>query len=684
MSDFIYFNRELSWLSFNHRVLQEAMDPDVPLYEQIKFMAIFSSNLDEFFRVRVAALRNLLELKKKTRKKLEFDPALLLDQIQKTVFNQQEQLGIINRDILEKLAKQNIFIITDTELSADQKVFAHEYFVTNIIPYVQPILLVKKKVAPFLQNKALYLAVKLLSKSQKGAGRSKYALVEIPTKQSSRFIKIPSTGDTRYVILIDDIIRFNLPSIFPGYEIESSYSIKLTRDAQMYLDDEFSGDLLEKIKKGLSKRSTGVPSRFLYDQNMPEDFLKFLTESLNLNKEDLVAGGRFHNFNDFFSFPAINQTGHLYEPMPPLPSGIFDSNPDMFSIISRRDIMVYFPYQSYDYVTQFLSRAANDPNVTAISITLYRVAPDSEIVKNLIHAAKRSIKVTAFVEVKARFDEEMNIKWAEEMENAGIQVLYSFPGLKVHSKICLISRNESDGPRNYCYISTGNFNEKTARIYCDFGFFSADKRLTSEISSLFKYLNRNPDPIAFSHLLVAPFNMRKRFYQLIKNEILNAESGKKAEIIIKLNSLQDKKIIRRLYEASNAGVKIRIIARGICCLIPGVKDMSENIEVISIIDRFLEHARVYIFHNGGDELYFTGSADWMQRNLSSRIEVVFPVYDMSLRQEIRDIIDFQLNDNVKARIIDKDQSNPYREDPREKKIRSQMDTYAYIKGRTET
>ena len=688
------FNRELSWLSFNYRVLQEAKDPSVPLFERIKFLAIYSSNLDEFFRVRVASLRSLLRLKKKSQKELDFNPKVLLKNIHKVVHKQQEEFGKIYREqIIPELNRNNIFIVNDETLLPAHKDYLKELFYDQIKPLIQPVIL-DKRISTFLQNKAIYLAVKLQLKKENPINsekrRFKYAIVEIPSDKLSRFILLPSEENKQYIIFLDDVIRIFLPEIFPGYNVASVHSIKLTRDAELYIDDEFNGNLLEKIKKSLSKRKIGVPSRFLYDNKMPKDFLKSLRKTIGLNKDDLIPGGRYHNYNDFFSFPDSSVNGLSYEPMLPLPSQKVESSNFVFEAIDSGDIILHYPYQKYDYIIKLLNEAVNDNFVKSIYITLYRVASGSFVIKALTNAVQKGKKVVAFIEVKARFDEESNFSCAEELLKAGVKVFYSFPGLKVHSKICLIRRKENETSEYYAYLATGNFNEKTAKVYADLGLFTKDERITSEVKNVFNILTKrnekeNPAHLSnqFENLLVAPFNLRESFEQLILNEIMNAQEGKKAYIILKLNSLEDKKIIRRLYDTSNAGVKITIIVRGICCLIPGVKGLSENIKIISIIDRYLEHARVFIFHSGGEEKYFISSADLMTRNLSRRIEVCFPVYNNEIKKEIREIINIQLKDGTKARIINKSQNNPYRKLKSKKKIRAQYEIYDYLFGKNQ-
>ena len=681
-----FFDRELSWLSFNYRVLQEAKDKTVPPLERLKFLAIYSSNLDEFFRVRVASLKSLLSLKSKSQKKLQFDPTKLLDNIKDTVCEHQEEFGEIYRNqVLPELEKQNIFLIDENNIQDGHKEFLESFYYDKVVPYIQPVLLDKKKISTFLHNKSIYLAVRLTVKSKTGNKtssrvRSKYALVEIPSETLGRFVSLPQINEKKYVIFLDDVIRLFLPDVFPGYNIESCYSVKLTRDAELYIEDEFSGNLLQKIQKGLSKRATGIPSRFLYDKKMPKPFLRFLSEALNLKRDDLIEGGKYHNFNDFFSFPSFNLKELENEPMPPIVCKELKPDSSIFDAISKKDILLSFPYQSYGYVLQFLEEAANDTLVKSLRITLYRVASESLVVRSLIKAAQNGKNVTVFVELKARFDEVSNFSSAETLENAGINVLYSFPGLKVHSKLCIVERIEKGKMQFYSYFGTGNFNEKTARIYCDLALLTENQEMANDALKVFEFLIHKKGKYSFNSLLVAPFNMRKSFIQLIDNEIKNAANNKSASITIKSNSLEDSKMIKKLYQASQAGVKIRIIVRGICCLIPGVEGMSENISVISIVDRFLEHSRIYVFSNSGEELVFVASADWMKRNLSRRVEVAFPIFDKNIKSQLIKQLELQWNDNSKARRIDASQKNEYNTHHKKELNRSQYKIYDFIKS----
>ncbi|MCB0281085.1 MAG: polyphosphate kinase 1 [Calditrichaeota bacterium] len=667
------FDRELSWLSFNNRVLQECIDPHVPLYEKIKFMAIFSSNLDEFFRVRVASLRNLLNLKKD--KKLKFTPKQLLKDIHNKVSADQQLLGkILKEIILPQLQDRNIFLINDSELNENQLLYAEQYFNNQILPFIKPLKLIGGDDSLFLQNKTLYLLAETKSPTD-----SELYLVEIPVRHTGRFILLPPDGKKKYVIFVDDILRLFIQKLFQTRKVTFCYSIKLTRDAEMYIDDEFSGNLLEKIKEGINRRKKGIPSRFLYDESMPSGILKKARTILELHKDDLVPGGRYHNFNDFFGFPSLATKKDFDKPQPALPCKDFDHGKNIFKVLSEKDVLIHFPYQTYDYVINFLNNAATDPLVTEIKITLYRVADPSKVIESLILAAQNGKSVTAFVELKARFDEESNIQGADALEEAGVKVLYSIPGIKVHSKICQVTRIENGGLKYYSYLATGNFNEKTAKVYSDSGLFTSNVFYTKDLNQVFAFLDGQIKEPEIENLLVAPFNMRPVFEKLIKNEISNARKGRPSGITIKLNSLQDPEMIKLLYKASKNGVPVKIIVRGICCLIPGAEGLSENIEVLSIIDRYLEHARYYIFENNGNPMYLMGSADWMTRNLKRRVEVIFPIIDNALKKEIQHIIDLQWQDNKKARLIDPQQNNDYKPQLSSKPARSQQQVYNYIK-----
>lgn len=678
MDNLEYIKRDISWLSFNHRVLQEAADKRVPLYERIKFLAIYSSNLDEFYRVRVASLRSFKDLKKKDRRKLDLEvkPKKELKQIRKIVEEQQEAFGrIFREEVLPELEAHGIHLIGNTGYTEEQRAFARRYYFEKVYPHTKTLFLGPEDKAPFLKNRGLYFVVEMEEPEQ-------LALVDIPSEALPRFIAFPSLGGEHYITFLDDILRHNLEELL-GKPFRGAYAVKLSRDAELYIDDEYSGDLLEKLKKSLDKRSAGLPTRFLFDADMPENLLKRLRSIFDLSKDDLIPGARYHNFNDFFGFPDPSGNASLHAPpMPPLPHPELEGLDKILPFLSRRDAMLHLPYQKYDYVPRLIEEAANDPEVKSIKITLYRVAAKSAIVESLLKARKNGKQITAFIEAKARFDEASNIYWGEQLEKAGAHVFYSYPGIKVHTKLLLIQRKEEDGLRNYAYLGTGNFNEKTARIYCDHALLTGDARLADEVAQIFMLLEKKILIPKCMHMFVSPFTTRERFGALVDREIEHARAGREAYMILKMNSLEDPGMIEKLYEAGNAGVKVQLIIRGICCLAPGVEGMSENIGAISILDRFLEHARVYIFCNGGQEVMYTASADWMTRNLDHRVEAVMPILDENIYRELRHIVGLQLSDNTKARRIDAEQSNAYVKNG-EKPVRAQVDIYRFLKEKVE-
>lgn len=672
-------HRDISWLSFNYRVLQEAKDPAVPLFERIKFLAIYSNNLDEFFRVRVASLRNLVRVGKKTKKKIEYEPKAILREILKIVNTQQEEFShIFEEQIIPELRRHQINLLRRLDLNLRQKRYVEAYFNDHMLPFVQPVLLVKHKIRPFLNNAQLYMCVLLQDKS--GPGERAYALVKIPSDHLPRFIELPSAPGRRDIIMLDDIVRHSLSWMFPGYHILDTFSIKLTRDAELYIDDEFSGDLVQKIKTSLTKRHVGPPSRFVFDREMPAELLEFLKDSFGLERYDLLTEGRYHNNFDFFQFPDFGMKHLKNPPLPPLPHPQLHHTDDFFGTLRERDHLLHVPFQDYEPVIRFFEEAANDPQVTHIKIVQYRVARKSRIMDALKRAVAKGKQVFVFIEVKARFDEEANLNWGEELEQAGVTVRYSFPGVKVHAKIGLVRREEEDGPRLYGYFSTGNFHEVTAKIYSDFSLFTVDARLTGEMGRLFAFLETVQVPTQpFEHLFVGQFNLRPKLVELVDAEIEAAKAAKPARIILKMNSLQDKDMIDKLYEASQAGVEVKLIIRGICCLIPGKTGLSENIHCISIVDRFLEHSRVFVFHHGGEDLIFLSSADLMVRNLSYRIETAFPIYDPEIRKVLLDLVQIQFDDNIKARILDEQQSNTYHRNGSDLACRAQLETYYYMR-----
>ncbi len=679
-----FIHRDISWLSFNYRVLQEAKDPSVPLLEQIKFLAIFSSNLDEFFRVRVGQLRNLVRLGKKTQKELEFEPRQLLRQILGIVNKQQVEFNqIFEQQIIPELKRHNIYLLRRLDLSQQQHEFVEAYFRDNMLPFVQPVLLVPNMVRIFLNNAALYLTIRMIPKGKTNVPEQ-FAIVKIPSDHLPRFIKLPGLSSRHDLIMLDDIVRHNVKLLFPGFDILDTYSIKLTRDGELYIEDEFAGDLIQKIKNSLNKRNVGPAARLVYDKEIPKSLLNFLKTMFELEQADLLPEGRYHNNFDFFRFPDFGMKHLRYSPLPPLRDNLLENVKDFFGALSDAEHLLCFPYQSYAPVIRFFEEAARDPYVTHIKLIQYRVAKSSRIMDALIEAVETGKNVSVFIEVKARFDEEANLEWGEKLQKAGVRVHYSMPGLKVHAKIALVRRIEQNESRIYGYMSTGNFNEDTARVYSDFGLFTTDMRLVREAGVVFSFLEIGRlDKVQFDHLLVGQYNLRDRLVEFIDQEIRHSKAGKPARIVLKLNSLQDHEMIGHLYRASQAGVQVQLIIRGICCLVPGIRGYSDHIEAVSIVDRYLEHARVFYFHNNGQERLYLSSADWMVRNLSHRIETAFPVYSPALRQDIMSIIELQLNDNVKARILDAQMKNEYRKNNHYLVIRSQTETYYHLKRRQE-
>ncbi len=651
-------DRETAWLAFSDRVLQEAADPTVPLFERLFFCGIFSSNLDEYFRVRVASLRSLLRLGKGGHKKLGIDPNRLLRDIHRLVMLQQERYGAILGRLMDELRSEGIHLVNDETVDAAHDTFLRETFTEQIAPHLQPMPLTGGDTPPFLKNHRVYLAAEVWEGSDTSWVPS-YHLVEVPTDFVPRFFTLPPRGEVHEVMFLDDIIRYNLDQVFPGEEVGHSYALKLTRDAELYVDDEFEVDLVDAIRLSLGKRDTGLPSRFLYDMRMPYVLIHRLQHELGLAEEDLVLGARYHNLSDFMGFPRFGRSDLTYPEWPPLPHPTLETAPSLLELVGTADQVIHTPYQSFDHFVRFLDEAAEDPDVQEMALTVYRVARDSAVLSTLIKAAENGKEVTVFMEVQARFDEESNLYWADRLEEAGVKTLYSMRGLKVHAKICLVTRKEGSSVRQYGYVGTGNFNEKTAKIYTDHGILTADERITNDLDQVFKFLSGEVEEPEVKHLLVAPFTLRKELKRLVREEAHAARSGRPSGVTLKLNALEDGKMVKELYDASVAGVPMEMIIRGICRLLQGIPDQSETIRVRSIIDRYLEHPRIYRFHAGGEELMYLGSADWMTRNLSRRIEVAIPVYDPEVKRQLTRLIDIQLSDNQKARSIAPDGSNPY-------------------------
>jgi polyphosphate kinase len=671
----LLINRELSWLAFNERVLQEAEDKSVPLIERIKFLGIFSNNRDEFFRVRVATLKRVLRHQKKAEELMGENPALLLDKIQKTVIDQQNKFEIVYQDILKELNRKKISILNEKQLSKQQGVFVKNHFKEKVMPSLFPIMLDPSAPFPYLKDKSGYLIVKLGRTGKEK--KSKFALIEIPTELQTRFVVLPKVKENNYIILLDDVIRYCLEDIFQNFEHDyfEAYNIKLTRDAEIDMDNDISKSFIEKISKGLKARKKGQPVRLVYDSQIAPDILEFIMKKIRLGKEDNpIPGGRYHNFKDFMSFPNVGTTDLIYKKIQPLKHPDLVNQKSIFKAIKEKDVLVTYPYQSFDHIIDLLREASIDPKVQSIKITLYRVAKNSNVVKALINAIKNGKSVTAVIELQARFDEESNIFWANKLQEEGAKVIYGVPGLKVHSKMFSIARKENGKINYYTHIGTGNFNGDTSKVYTDHSLLTSDNRITEEVEKVFAFYEDNFKSGAYKHLLVSPFFMRKRLVQLINQEIRNAKAKKEAYITLKLNNLVDPEMIKKLYEASSEGVKIKLIVRGICSLVAGIKGLSDNIEAISIVDKFLEHSRVFIFCNAGDEKYFISSADWMTRNLDHRSEVAVPIYDKTIQLQLKKIIDTLWKDNTKARILGSKQNNEYRKQPG-KKVKAQEEIF---------
>ncbi len=666
-------HRDINWLYFNERVLLEAANKDTPLLERLKFLAIFSSNLDEFFKVRISQLRQLKKVDKQLRKKLVLKANKKLKFILKTVNEQQEVFGRVVDDTLNELRKHQIYIRDIAELDEGQKAFLTAYFNANIKPFCK-LLDTDTTFEP--ADGQLYLLVDF--------GQGKFNALTIPSKECERFIALPGEGSN--FIFLDDVLRLNLNDFFRGEEVIGSYSIKISRDAELYLEDDYDDtQLVEKIYQSLGQRKSGQPTRLLYDADLPENLRNILKNSLGLGTVDMISGGRYHNMSDFFGFPIPVHTEALqYRPLPPLEHPKLSLSEAIFDDISKKDQLVHFPYQSFSVVERFIHAAAIDQGVTTIKMSLYRIAKSSKLTDSILLALKNGKKVLLFVEAQARFDEKNNITWGRTFEEKGAKVLFSVPNIKVHSKVALVEREEEGRLKRYAYIATGNFNSKTAKLYCDHGLFTAHDRITQDLSQVFDVLERKLIIPKLKHLLVSPFTTRNKFMELVQNEMNFVKTGKAGKITLKMNSLEDTKMINALYEASEAGVEVRLIVRGFCCLVPKKEeDMLPNekpIVITSIIDRYLEHGRIYLFENGGDELMYMGSADWMTRNLDRRIEVLTPILDSDIFDELRAILQIQLSDNVKARFLDAKSSNervlPL---PKEPEIRSQYAIYDYLK-----
>ncbi|EJL94012.1 polyphosphate kinase 1 [Pantoea sp. GM01] len=677
--DKLYIEKELSWLSFNERVLQEASDKSNPLIERMRFLGIYSNNLEEFYKVRFADLKRRILISEEQGKPTSLRH--LLKKIQLRVQKSDQEFDALYNDLLLEMARNQIFLINERQLSPNQQEWLRYYFKHQLRQHVTPILINHDTdLIEFLKDDYTYLAVEIIRGDD-----VRYALLEIPSDKVPRFINLPAESPRRRkpMILLDNILRYCLDEIFKGffdYDTLNAYSMKMTRDAEYDLVTEMESSLLELMSSSLKQRLNAEPVRFVYQRDMPDAMVEMLRHKLSIsNYDSIVPGGRYHNFKDFIGFPNVGKSNLENRPLPQIRHIGFDGFRNGFDAIRNRDVLLYYPYHTFEHVLELLRQASFDPNVLAIKINIYRVAKNSRIMDAMIHAAYNGKKVTVVVELQARFDEEANIRWAKRLTEAGVHVIFSAPGLKIHAKLFLISRREGEEVVRYAHIGTGNFNEKTARIYTDYSLLSADARITNEVRRVFNFIENPYRPVTFEHLLVSPQNSRDMLYKYIDAEIANAQQGNIAGITLKINNLVDNGLVDRLYAASSAGVKINLLVRGMCSLIPDLPGISENIRITSIVDRYLEHDRVYIFENGGEKKVFLSSADWMTRNIDHRIEVAVAILDPRVKQRILDIIAILFSDTVKARIVDKELSNRYVPRGNRKKVRSQLAIYDYIK-----
>ena len=676
-----YVPKEISWLSFNERVLQEAENKDLPLIERLKFLGIYSNNLDEYFRVRVATLSRLSQYAAKSKNILGYSPKATLKKIQSIVLKQNIRFEKTYSGLLQELEKHKILFVNEKQLSQEQAEYVKNYFHNEVRTRLMPLMVGKDTRLPNLTDDAIYFAVCL---EKKGSQNKRYALVEIPVGILPRFIMLPEKDDVKYVIFIDDVIRYGLKDIFFIFSFDeiSAYTIKLTRDAELELNDDISESYIDKVSRSLQQRKTGDPVRFVYDREIPQDLLKFLVRKLKLGSDDVfVPGNRYHNFKDFMNFPRLKSRKFYFEPLPPIHHRDIIPGKSILSAMHKKDIMLYFPYHPFDHFIDLLREASIDPSVTSIQITLYRLARNSSVINALLNAVKNRKKVTTIVELQARFDEEANILWGNKLMEEGVKVIYGVPGLKVHAKLCLITSVKNNITQRYAAIGTGNFNEDTARTYTDHLLLTVNKKITNEVFKVFNFFNVNYRKDNYYHIILSPFFLRNKIHQLIDTEIKNAREGKKAYIHLKLNNLTDNEIINHLYEASSAGVIIRLIIRGMISLVPGIKDVSENIKAIGIVDRFLEHTRFMIFCNDGNEECYITSADLMPRNIDHRIEVTCPVFDKNIKNDLKKIFEIQWSDNVKARKIDAGLTNRFVKRGKEP-VHSQVEVYKFIKAQT--
>ena len=677
-----YINREISWLDFNERVLQEADDKSVPLLERLRFLGIFSNNLDEFFQVRYATVKRIAQSSKTGRKVFAGRSAetLLKEITSKVISLQDDSLKILKR-IYKEMEEENIFFIEENEVHREQEEFLKNYFIENVSPGLVTVILSEDQKQDLSDNKGFLIITMDLSKNIKP--NRLYALIEIP-KEAERFVVLPRTKDDKqYVMMLDDLIRYNFHMIFNffNYKSISAHMVKITRDAELDLEEDVSISYIEKITMSVKDRMISDPVRLVYDKEIPNDTLEFVVRKLNIDSRDsLIPGGKYHHRRDYMNFPSLDRPDLLYSKFSPLQIPNLSLEENILKAIEKKDYLLYTPYQNFSYVIKFLREAAIDPKVKSIKITIYRLSKLSHVASALINAAKNGKKVLVQIELQARFDEQNNISFAEQLEASGVQLVFGIPGLKVHSKICVIERLGEKKNSRFGFISTGNFNESTARIYTDYTLFTANQKILKEVNKVFNFLEVNYKLKKYKHLIVSPQYAFNILSKLIDNEISNHKNGLPSGIKLKINNITNYKLVDKLYEASQAGVKVKMIVRGICCLVPGIEGLSENIEVISIVDKFLEHPRVYIFENAGNRKIYLSSADWMTRNIENRVEVGCPIYDKDLQQEILDIFYISWKDNIKARVVNKSPQNKIVTPSKDEFInRSQWETYAYYK-----
>lgn len=677
--------RDISWLSFNGRVLQEAADDTVPLWERIRFLGIFSNNLDEFFRVRVATLKRMMQFGNKAKMHLEENPEKILEEIQMTVLNQQSEFNRIWENILDEMRDQKIFLITEKDLSPEQQAFVQRYYDEEVSANVIPLMIESIQDLPFLRDKSIYVGV-VLSKKESALKRM-YSIIEVPTRVQSRFVLLPSPDDEHHIILLEDVIRFNLPEIFSyfGYDDYNSAVFKLTKDAEIDIDNDISTTLIQKLEKGLKNRRKGKPVRFIYDKEMDPGLLEFLIRKFNLTKRDnIIPGGRIHNFREFMDFPR-HIFRHKSQRRKPFYHPALVEN-RVTDVVLQKDVMLHFPYHSYNPVIDLLREAAIDPDVTSIKLTCYRLARQSKIINAIINAVRNGKQVTVMLELRARFDEEANLGWKKTLEDEGVKVLIGIPNMKVHAKLCVIRKRVEDKIVQYGFVSTGNLNEDTARVYADHCLLTSNKEIMADANRIFNYIEHHKTGNHFlkacKTLIPSPGISRNEIVKMIHAEVKNALRGNPAKITAKMNSLSDEEIIYELYDAAKAGVEINLIIRGIFCMVTENVKFDKPIKALSIVDEYLEHARVWIFHNSGKEKLFISSADWMVRNLDHRVEATCPIFDEEIKKELKDIINIQLHDNVKARWLNNSLTNDY-VDAGGMQVRSQVETYNYLHNKIE-